>query len=279
MTFKIGNTVEELENSLTTNGEVGYAADTGNLVIKTDTGCNKLSTSDYKLSASDCNLNYYCSDIKYNKYNNYLNTVNEKELNEIIEKEGFIITSQKTLSPDETSSCIGWTLLSEKSFYCSYKNFNDRETIIQYQTPLEDGKNIEITIIEREKTIQLFITPESIGTSWELEEFREIFIDLFNKYIEIVKTSGEFLEDIPSPRLGNLGIDGHDLWDGKILGPHSFPSQGDTTILGLSSSSSALDELTGKLTYAGQEEIQKTITSSSIDTNNYITKTNASNMV
>lgn len=279
--FSIADTIEDLKNTLST-GEIGYAKDTGSIVVNTGTGFTKFNSanttairSDYYAKPSDGYYGYYdTSDLFFSHI-----IIDKELLEETVKKEGFIITSQKSLLSGEKSSCIGWTLIGEESFEVRYKNFEDRETILQYQSPLENGKDIEIAIIERNAHAQIFISPECKGTQWELEEFREIFVDLFEKYTSGIKNKQNQKEEEQNEDVSTSNED----WMKRILGPHSFPNKYvgpailgpgngyDDVLLTSSPTCASLDDLTGKLTYVDGGNL-----TTKIDPN---LSTHASNMV
>lgn len=107
----------------------------------------------------------------------------ESRLEEVANDELLKITSQQKLSNGYPH--LGWIFLREaRELYYEMEPENSRVTILEGQAPLEEDINIRIAIVEKPREISLFICPESIGTVWEMEEFRELFIDFFNKYIE-----------------------------------------------------------------------------------------------
>lgn len=93
----------------------------------------------------------------------------------------------------ELKDIEGWTLLrsreipvlsSIQSLKISSAYPSSMMITIKGISELEDDREIRIKFYYREGLIQLFLCPEYYGTIWELEEARELFYEVFDKYVQ-----------------------------------------------------------------------------------------------
>lgn len=181
-TLKVLNS-PDLADSLST-GDIGYVPSTGDFLIKKANGL----VDTFNSTTTDCSNShdyYIDNNIFRGNFDYYNSVIDERKLKEIVEESGLAVTEEIR---ENNTSHIGWILIDEK--YIS-NNYLVRSTKISGKNPLEEGLDISVWIIERNGYLQLFLTPESIGTRWEFEEFRELFTDIFNKYVEYLENLGK----------------------------------------------------------------------------------------
>lgn len=228
-TLKVFDSAETAKSGLT-SGEIGYVKDTGEFLVKKDVGVYSYQnttdlTGEYEYDPVFRLRNYISSSV-----------IDEKKLREIVEESGLKVTEEIR---ENNTSHLGWILIDEK--YVS-GNYLTRSTKISGINSLEEDVDISVWLVERNGYIQLFLTPESIGTRWELEEFRELFTDIFNKYTDYLSNIGSPV-DINSPFPDPIDINGisesSPWWqikdEIKFGGNSSIYSRGDSLITSISS--------------------------------------------
>lgn len=129
-------------------------------------------------------------------------------LGTIANEELLKITSQQKLHEGYLHS--GWIFLKEiGNLSYNMNSYDSRVTILESQTSLEEDVDIKIAVVEKPGEVSLFICPESIGTVWEMDEFRELFINFLNKLALSWSKEEENLE-IDSMNVESIP----DWWDG-----------------------------------------------------------------
>lgn len=152
-----------------------------------------------------------------------MNEKSKEEIKELFDSYGFSIVSEDYGKEVDLNNYKGWILLK------SYKE-EGFETLIlvtsNYHAKLIElsGDKIPNFMIHFNGGVySLYITPEIRGTIWEIEEFQEMFIEIFDKYTSLVEGNNKAELEIAGVKgIKNIGDTWGQSWEdpykGVILG-------------------------------------------------------------